>query len=790
MNSMERLGRLEMLDKKSILFWSNMLVLMLFMVITPFSRGLFNGSSFSFDSPIQTTTLLGCFYTMFLAFSLFVRERNWKIAQEWVGLLGLFFPFCYLIAAIPSVFLYGAWNSVYIHFMASVFFLVGIHFARSRLGAKMILYTIMGSGYILTIYGFMNWFGNASFPDSFLQGNRLSNVFQYPNTYAAYLLVLFIATLTMLQTTSKKLGSAFYGGMLVLLMISFFLTMSRGAMLVLPPLFLAYLCFLPMRKQLEAILYAVISIGVSLVLFSSLLSTRESLNQAFSSSLSGLGWLMTVGASIIVGGAILFIRQRYFLVAATVRRRDVSRWVIPGVMFIGIIVISLLVILKSPVLNVLPDGIADRLLSINSQETSIATRGVVYKDALTLLENTDSLWFGAGGGSWGVLYEKYKSYPYTSRQAHNLFIQYGVEVGLVGLAVFLAIVIVCIYYFFRGMNSEGFELRRLAFLFIPIGLMIHALADFDLSFAYIEFILFLCLGAMASMASSYSKGTQKGRTKGAYIFPLALFLMALVLAVRVIPQVQANGVYRNLVTNISQMDIQTINEKTSYLAAQDPVVPTFVRLRTDILSQIYAQSSDRELLAEAADLLEDATLRLPMNKLIIEAQIINYQMLNEKEMALDIAVQSLEHLPWEITLYDKIITLLFDLGSSQDDANRDIQWDRAIEYYNLFLQKSESLERLTIGQQYESRQFSTTKGMALSMGQIYFYREKYDKAAEILSTVRSNDMTDPINRTVGRWLLASLWAQNKNDSTLYDMLLAADPEEEQLVRSIFAVASK
>ena len=106
---------------------------------------------------------------------------------------------------------------------------------------------------------------------------------------------------------------------------------------------------------------------------------------------------------------------------------------------------------------------------------------------------------GAGGGGWASLYEHYQNNPYLSRQVHNFFLQYLIEVGIVGFLVFMGFILFIFYKFSRQyLRRETDDYNNgFFYLIIALSILVHSLLDFNLSFAFMGMLVFLALGGMA-----------------------------------------------------------------------------------------------------------------------------------------------------------------------------------------------------------------------------------------------------------------------------------------------------
>jgi O-antigen ligase len=401
--------------------------------------------------------------------------------------------------------------------MYAIFFIFGTYLARNKIGNTILSTALMGSGYVLVLFGLFNWLGNGKFAGSLVgwfveldkgiyrdavmtdsNGLRLTSVFQYANSYAAYLIALLFASLFLVAKSRKWYIIGINAFMLVPIIISFFLTLSRGAIVVIPFILLIILFFQKLNRQILILVHMVLAFIASFVILQKITDAGIELNKQFSSSLSRNSWLIVIGVSLAV--ALLSILIQKF--AAPYLERKLERFnghkltniVVPIAAIVIGIVGALLIFADTGASKLLPENVRTRLANINFAQHSVLERGTFYKDAIKVFKDYPLL--GAGGGAWSALYEKYQSNPYISRQAHNFFLQYLVEVGIIGLLIFLLFLGAVFYLFIRKYINNQSETKDSHFLFfiIAVSLLIHSLIDFDLSYVYLGILLFLGYG--------------------------------------------------------------------------------------------------------------------------------------------------------------------------------------------------------------------------------------------------------------------------------------------------------
>lgn len=781
-------------EEKSLIFWIVMLFTVLFLLIAPFSQGLFNGLIYSFEGAIYSSVIAAAVTLIVISFKLF---KSWSLLthRDVLSILVLLIPLSYFISSLGAASKHLAQNEIYTHVLWVSFFLTGAYFANHSFGRKIIQLSIVGSGYVIVVYGLMNWFGNVNFKDAVLQGNRLSNVFQYPNTYAAYLVAILISTLILLNTAKKIKWQLVPALMIVPIMLSLMLTLSRGAFLIMPAMFVIYCCFIPWTKQVTTSIYIFISGGVSLFLFSRMISLREKLDAPHPSSISVQGWLLLISVSIIVGGAVIGIKKYVGQLLEHKYQQEKafkgSNLIIPIVVVL-IAAIAYGILRSNPgIIDQLPKEIQSRIEGINSQTTSVFSRNTFYKDAIQIA--SDYPLFGAGGGAWSTLYGSYKSYPYQSNQAHNFFVQYLVETGFVGLVILLIFIGYIYFIFFRKAlqthNSPTWNEDRLISPMISLTLLGHSIIDFDMSFAYLAAIVFLTMGVSASYGNEplprleRAQNTVKNqRWNRSYAIILAVVCIAIL--IKVVPAKSASAKFATAVeAAITTRSYSAFKEPLDSAIKLNPNHPDYALFKVDILKQIYQQTGSKDFEEEAWDLINVIEKQEPYNRQLIDVKYEWYKQTGSSKAALELVVHELDRHPWDITLYNKAISYSFEQGyiamKSNNEKDSDFYWNNTIDAFNKLKNKIDHFNQFrNSSAKSEKNYFSINPQFAFEVGKVYYIKGEYDIAANTFEIGRvSSDFNVGLNKDIARWYLASLEKLDKKEENLLSLLLAADETE-------------
>lgn len=126
-----------------------------------------------------------------------------------------------------------------------------------------------------------------------------------------------------------------------------------------------------------------------------------------------------------------------------------------------------------------------RASTIQSNTSEFQIRLVYWKDSLGMIR--DYWWGGTGGGGWNVLVHMYRSQDYYVKFVHNHYVQIVLDIGIFGLAMFIAWL--GIFYSttiirLRHMGAKE-SLWSRGILLIVTSMLLHAGFDFDLTYPFL-----------------------------------------------------------------------------------------------------------------------------------------------------------------------------------------------------------------------------------------------------------------------------------------------------------------
>lgn len=794
----------------SLLQLAGLGLLTIFFIFMPFRQGLFNGWDFPYERQILEAMIVIC--TIMVLTSAFLAFQKWN-PGNWASILAILIwllPAVYSMAAFGAASRHSSQFMILISCTLSAFFVFGLYLLTTDRIRTFMEAVLMISGYVIVVYGLLNYFGQTYYPDALwytLGTYRLSSVFQYPNTYAAVLTAIFLAALYYVTHATKWYWKFAHALMLVPTFVSLILTLSRAALVILPVIILIVLPFLRLTKQVQYLLHIMIAAIASFAITGGMgkilnevaatVLPKEKGDPAivlpFWNSLSLKGWLLVLSAAALSALIILAIHRWIEpWLENKLSRLSNRKWsaiVVPaGLVILGLFAISLL--LTSPVVRyILPATIAERLENINFNQHSVLERATFYKDGLKLA--ADYPLFGAGGGAWTALFEQYQNNPYVSRQAHSYVIQTLVETGWVGLIVHLLFIGTAFCFYTRCYISYP-EKRGSHFIFFifAIAILIHSLIDFDMSYLSISTIVFFCLGGMLSPYEpdlQIKTGSWKEWKGWRLAYPVFLGIISVAVSFFVLKEYYANTQYNHaLAIAREQKPLKELLPPLDRAIKASPSNPRFLLVKTDWMTQAYMKTGNTEYLQEVKKITDILKQYEPNDRLVILAKYRYHKDMNELDQALDELDEGVRKFPWDIKFYETAIFEYYRLGEQQllenpNDLNE--SWKSALKLYNEIERRVKMLEALP-EEQLQGRRFDISPGMRQLAAQIYYYTGNETKAIELLKPIIGEDLAEPLYRTAVRFYLAALNKIGQKDEELKRRLIAADPQEEQYLNDL------
>ncbi|MFS0872134.1 O-antigen ligase family protein [Paenibacillus xylanilyticus] len=799
------------ISSTSPLLWTLTIGLILFLLWSSFQVALFNGQLLQFEGPIYWAIVITTLLFIVWAVT-YYKNITLDSQRDWLKLAVLLLPLTYILSLISAASNYLAVNMILIQCIYAMLFVMTMYLLQNKQTNHIIQSSLIGIAYVIVGYGLLNWFGAFNFAGKLVgwfssgvvngvynqaiwndaNGPRLASVFQYPNTYAAFLMAFLFISIFSLIRAKKVYMQLVHGFMLVPILLSLLLTLSRTGLVMMPIVFVIILLLLKPAKQILWFIYLAISGIGTIVILNPVNNAGLELQQQFTAGLASKGWIYLIAASIVVT-VIIWALQHWIAPKLEAKlqswgnRKGSSLWIPLGSSLLAIIAAVLL--LGTSVRNILPDSISTRLENINFQQHSVLERLTFYKDAAKVI--ADYPLIGAGGGAWTALYEKYQNNPYVSAQAHNFFIQYLVEVGIIGFIIFMAFILYIFYQFVRSYfrRDESERESHFVFFILSMTILVLSLLDFNMSYVFIGMLVFIGFGGMAAAIEPRSVQRLKVSPSAARgIYAVIAGISIIVLLIVSVRFLQANQ-YANAAKEVAQTS-QSFEEIKAALDKDLAIRSTHsdsLLTLSALYQQGFEQTKDDQFYLAGVELLRKGLQSEPYNKSMVKQLIQLYELKGDSDQAYALQKEYANNYIWDMDWYETLISRSFDLGylalGQGDTAKKESYFTSGLDAYQHVVDGVEHLKTLPEGQ-LQGNPFELTPTMILNAGKMKYMLNDSAGAATILKNGIAEDLSDDTNREIVRWYLAALTKDGQQDQAVYDKLIAVAPNEADEIKQI------
>lgn len=375
-------------------------------------------------------------------------------------------------------------------------------------GLSLILHLTLAAAIVVTIASIGaaagHWYILGAYQDA---GLRIASPLGYSNTAAAYLMAAYFLNIGLASLAGSWWKRCLYLMPAALIITTTFLTFSRGAWLLLPPLvILMILVSAPGMRLRIALLIAATAVPALPAAFYA--------DPLFRSPNPPDGWgplvLVMVGAFLLGALSEFFPAQKYC-----------SRLVL-SIAVLAVVIISITFLFVLPLINtstmdslvseeqvrisfeqrlerslsrVLPERYLDRIFSVG-RDQNLNARLEMFRDATKIIKDYPLL--GTGGGGFKALYQGYQERIYYSTEVHNHFLQVWVEAGILGFLAFIGIWLSLAVAFIRNCmlkKASAVYWQNWATVFVPVAALgAHSVIDWNFSLAAVGIYLFVLLG--------------------------------------------------------------------------------------------------------------------------------------------------------------------------------------------------------------------------------------------------------------------------------------------------------
>jgi tetratricopeptide (TPR) repeat protein len=454
--------------------WVLFAILAVLYLIAPYRRGLFfDQDLYWMEGIVLLLLLIWCVY------KIVKKERGLPVKYYVIFLIPVMYALAFFFAESPQ---YNFDNWLRWLTYAGVFILL-TDLGRHSNVRQWMHYLFQASGIVLALFSLAGYLGWVDYRDIML-GTRLAGPMQYANTFAAvigafWLYALFVYAKGRLNQTQIML----YCAPLVVYGVTFLLSYSRGAWLVLPIAWFIGLWLLSFREQLRLVGITAISLLFSFVVY--LAFTLWNLS-------NGLLFVLLLACSALV--CLCVWRAEVWLPKVVKwdwlnsgKGKVIGRIAVPASMAVLGLLLLLDLMFHGAVYRTLPTGLQNRIGTINLETSSAVARIGMYQDAFRISVDHP---FGAGGDGWKILYNLYQKLPYYSNEIHNGYLEVLLSIGWMGMLAFFGVLVYLFVLLLRRGDEDLLAERGKTAAFAALSMLfLHAAIDFDFSYGFVWFMV-------------------------------------------------------------------------------------------------------------------------------------------------------------------------------------------------------------------------------------------------------------------------------------------------------------
>jgi len=690
------------------------LILAIILFFSPYARGLY------FNEDFYSIGFILSLLTIVFIIRIFLYKEIDILKSVIIILLLPFFRYLSLIVAESPM---GTWNEI-IRWTSYSSFLLLLFWASQKKGIKKwmpVVFQFTGIG--IAIFMMVAFFGWVSIKDAIV-ANRFAGVFQYPNTFGLVMAIFYFFSLAMLLKDRITTWSIFlYATPLVLFLLNLLQSYSRGVWLLFPIIWFIGLFFYSIKNQFEYILYTLISAVCSLIVFA-----------AFSQGVGNKGIILLVGSLLITTGIIYFLKtygEKFFdRWIAKLESFKFSRSYLPIIIFLLSIGLVLDLLNNGLVAQMLPARMRERLTNIDLSASTATERFIFLKDAFKM--SGDSPILGFGGEAWATLYPAYQTTPYISNKIHNGYAEWLVEMGWLGLIIYLLVFGYFLYRIFQSARKEKDSL----YVGILLALMLifsHSFIDFNFSFGALWFmIMWLFVMGISEQNSAFHWQPKGSWWKYApNIFVIGMLLVILSGAFFSYRFMAAARSYDNLKQNQSlQAKIQLLEKATK----MNPYNTEYIYELADSYINKLNNKEDIQLSLEVEELATRLRNLEPRNPSVLNEVGLLYLELGEPEVAIQYFDQALNFDRYNMVFYKNSLHVKTELAKNFMKNNPEKAKQLAFSAVNTFQQMNElesEFLKMDLDEAFNSKNFTISPEMKYYGSLAQFLAGNYSEVIEL-----------------------------------------------------------
>ena len=294
----------------------------------------------------------------------------------------------------------------------------------------------------------------------------------------------------------------------------------------------------------------------------------------------------------------------------------------------------------------LPDDIAFKIKETFLSDANNSLRWLYYKDSIKMFKLSPII--GNGGDTFFYRYLQVQDENYTSTEAHSYIMQLLIEVGIIGLTIYLVFLICMVVLFVKLIKKRGIK-DVLIYLILFVTFVIMSSFDVIFSFTLIMFIFSMLIGLCVN---EYIKDNSTIKNKKGYVLKIILAILLLLIVIRF----TLNFISSKITINVNEEDITKIYNNVEI--AEN-------RIKLDM----YSKENISQIIYMYDNYI-NVLQKINGNTYTIDKYIIRQKELTDKLLKLEYNNYAMDLLALDVYLYhyDDYVEINFDKKESIDES--------------------------------------------------------------------------------------------------------------------------
>lgn len=272
-----------------------LVVLSLFLIISPFYRGLYFRENY-----LPAIVLIS---SMFIVLMVQYLQNKKSVIESYMDISILVLLAAYSISFIFGISKMDSLDGLLKYAAAFMFYKAAYELAKDKINRSIMINLFILSGFIMALISMLGSADIIKIKGIFGWGDRLNGPYQYPNSTASVLGAIFILNLITLLSYKNRNIKAAYIFSAATIFLAFMETRSRGGMLTFAVAWLLALVLLKGRDKLKLIMYSLVPVVLSLLMYDKVYTTFINKNGFFTV------YIIFAAIAVISGFALSFIEK-------------------------------------------------------------------------------------------------------------------------------------------------------------------------------------------------------------------------------------------------------------------------------------------------------------------------------------------------------------------------------------------------------------------------------------------------------------------------------------------------